>query len=190
MGGRDGLSGLIDRLRYDEIARQSIGLLLLLVCAWFVAPGPMRILVGLLLALVGQAWRVYSAGVIYKNRQLAKTGAYSLVRHPLYLGNVIILGGFTLASANLAVMVVVVAFYLFYYPAAMRYEDAKLERIFGDEWREWSSDPAIFPTGLHWRADIDVEWNWRQSLLRNGELPISIYLVVCAVVMLFRAGMV
>ncbi|MDH3941668.1 MAG: hypothetical protein OET46_11820, partial [Xanthomonadales bacterium] len=98
MGNRTGLAGLIDRLRYHEASRQGFGLLLLLVCAWFAEPaGESRMVLGFVLAAVGQAWRIYAAGVIYKNRKLASTGAYSLVRHPLYLGNFLILVGFAIA---------------------------------------------------------------------------------------------
>ncbi len=191
MGGRTGLGGLVDRLRYNEIARQGLGLLLLPVCAWFTLPGQNRIYIGLLLALAGQIWRIYAAGVIYKNKRLATTGAYSLVRHPLYLGNFLILGGFTLACANWIVLIVVIWFFLFYYPAAIRYEDNKLENIFAEEWREWSKDtPGMFPSSLRWRANKDAEWNARQSLLRNGELPISIYLLFCAGFLMIRAGMI
>jgi hypothetical protein len=189
MGGKKGLAGLYDRLRFHEASRQGIGLLLVLVCAFYAQPGPGRISWGFALAIVGQAWRIYAAGVIYKNRQLATTGAYSLVRHPLYLGNLLIMVGFALACGNWIVIAACLLFFLFYYPAAVRYEDTKLERIFGDEWRAWSKDiPAIFPTGLRWRANRDAEWNTRQSLLRNGELPITIYLVACAVLLWYRAG--
>ncbi|MEJ8568508.1 methyltransferase family protein [Elongatibacter sediminis] len=192
MGERTGLIGMLDSLRFHEASRQGIGLLLLPVCAWFALPGsPERVLAGLALALIGEIWRIYAAGVIYKNKQLATTGAYSLVRHPLYLGNFMILAGFTFSSAHWGVIAAVIAFLVFYYPAAIRYEDAKLERLFGDSWREWSrSTPAMFPTRLRWRANTDAEWNARQSLLRNGELPISIYLVASAVLMLYRSGLI
>ena len=189
MGGRGGLPGLIDRLRYHELSRQGFGLLLLWVCAWFTEPaGEGRILAGFAIALVGQAWRIYAAGVIYKNRKLASTGAYSLVRHPLYLGNFLILGGFTLACANIWVVALVVAFFLFYYPAAIRYEDRKLEDIFGDEWREWSRGrPAMLPTRFDWRANEDAEWDFRQSMIRNGELVYTLFEVAAAVTLWFRA---
>jgi hypothetical protein len=189
MGGRGGLPGFIDRLRYHELSRQGFGLLLLWVCAWFTEPaGEARILAGFLIALVGQAWRIYAAGVIYKNRKLASTGAYSLVRHPLYLGNFLILGGFTLACANLWVVALVVAFFLFYYPAAIRYEDRKLEDIFGDEWREWSRGrPAMLPTRISWRANQDAEWDFRQSMIRNGELVYTLFEIAAAVTLWYRA---
>ena len=170
MGNRQGLAGFVDSLRYHEASRQGLGLLLLLVCAWFTVPaGENRILAGFLIAALGQAWRIYAAGVIYKNKRLATTGAYSLVRHPLYLGNFLILAGFTLACAHWAVVAVVVLFLLFYYPAAIRYEDRKLKDLFAEEWQAWGTrTPAMFPTRLHWRANQEAEWDATQSLVRNG----------------------
>jgi hypothetical protein len=190
IGRRKGLAGIIDRLRYHEASRQGFGLILLWVCAWFAVPaGENRIIAGLVIAAVGQIWRIYAAGVIYKNRRLATTGAYSLVRHPLYLGNFLILAGFTLAAGNWIVAAVVAFFLLFYYPAAIRYEDQKLEGIFGDEWRQWSGDmPGMFPTRLKWRPNEDAEWNARQSFIRNGELVYTLFEVGAAVLLWYRAG--
>ena len=189
MGNRGGIAGVVDRMRYHELSRQGLGLLLLWVCAWFTeSAGEVRIIAGFVIATIGQIWRIYAAGVIYKNRKLASTGAYSLVRHPLYLGNFLILGGFTLACANWGVVIVVVLFFLFYYPAAVRYEDAKLERKFGDEWREWSKGiPAMFPTGFNYRAHQDATWNFRQSMFRNGELAYTLFEVAAAVLLWYRA---
>jgi protein-S-isoprenylcysteine O-methyltransferase Ste14 len=190
MGNRTGLAGLVDRLRYHEVSRQGFGLILLLVCAWFTVPaGEPRIFAGFALAAVGQAWRIYAAGVIHKNRQLASTGAYSLVRHPLYLGNFLILVGFAIAGGNWIVMALVAFFFLFYYPAAIRYEDHKLEGIFGEEWRAWSGDiPGMFPTSLKWKANHEAEWNARRSLFRNGELVYTVFEAGAATLLWFRAA--
>jgi len=190
MGDRKGLLGFIDRLRYHEASRQGLGLILLLVCAWFTLPaGEARILWGLLIAAVGQVWRIYAAGVIYKNKRLATTGAYSLVRHPLYFGNFLILAGFALACANWTVVAIVTLFLLFYYPAAIHYEDTKLQDLFGEEWRAWGEQtPAMFPVRLRWRANADAEWNPRQSFLRNGELVYTLFEIGAAVILWYRAG--
>ncbi len=187
MDNRKGLAGLVDRLRYHEASRQGFGFLLLLVCTLFAVPGESRIVVGLALAVMGQGWRIFAAGVICKNKQLATTGAYSLLRHPLYLGNFLILAGFTLASGNWVVALVVFFFFLFYYPAAIHYEDTKLEDIFGDDWRAWSGNiPAMFPTSLKWQANTEAEWSARQSLIRNGELIYSIFMAGCALWLCYR----
>ena len=182
MGERTGLLGWFDRIRFNEILRQVIGLLLVAVCAYFAKPDTGTVSIGLALAVVGQVFRIYAAGYIFKNKQLASTGPYSLVRHPLYLGNFIILIGFTISSANLYVAAGVVVFFLVWYPAAIAYEDSKLENIFGDEWREWSKNiRAIIPGRARW-ADLKTSgWDTYQSLIRNGELPISLYLLSCGI---------
>jgi uncharacterized membrane protein len=188
MGSREGFAGLIDRLRFHEASRQGLGLLLVLVCALCAVLGESRVIAGFVLAAAGQAWRIYAAGVIYKNRQLATTGAYSLVRHPLYLGNFLILVGFTLACGNFFVVLLVAFFFMFYYPAAIRYEDHKLQGIFGDDWRAWSANtPAMFPTRIKWQANKEAEWDARQSLIRNGELIYTIFMAGCAVLLWYRA---
>ena len=182
MGKRTGLLGWFDRIRFNEILRQVIGLLLVAVCAYFARPNAGTVSIGLALAVLGQIFRIYAAGYIFKNKQLASTGPYSLVRHPLYLGNFIILIGFTIASANLYVAAGVVVFFLIWYPAAIAYEDSKLENIFGDDWRKWSKNiRAIIPGRIRWSALKAEGWDTYQSLIRNGELPISLYLLSCGI---------
>jgi len=182
MGKRTGLLGLFDRIRFNEILRQAVGLLLVAVCAYFAKPDIGTVAIGLAMALVGQVFRIYAAGFIFKNKQLASSGPYALVRHPLYLGNFLILIGFTLAAANLYVAIGVVVFFLVWYPAAIAYEDSKLENIFEEEWREWSKNiRAIIPGRFRW-SDLKADgWDTYQSLIRNGELPISLYLLSCGI---------
>jgi len=181
-GGRSGVLGWWDSLRYNEILRQGIGLLLVAVCAYFSRPGSSLVTIGLTMAAFGQVFRIYAAGFIHKNKQLASTGPYALVRHPLYLGNFLILIGFALAANNMYVWIGVVVFFLVWYPAAISYEDSKLESIFEDEWRAWSKNiRAIIPGKFKW-ADLKAEgWDTYQSLIRNGELPISLYLGSCGI---------
>jgi protein-S-isoprenylcysteine O-methyltransferase Ste14 len=182
MGKRTGLLGLFDRIRFNEILRQAVGLLLVAVCAYFAKPDIGTVAIGLAMAIVGQVFRIYAAGFIFKNKQLASTGPYTLVRHPLYLGNFLILIGFTLAAANLYVAIGVVVFFMIWYPAAIAYEDSKLENIFEEEWREWSKNiRAIIPGRFRW-SDLKTDgWDTYQSLIRNGELPISLYLLSCGI---------
>ncbi|GMR15147.1 MAG: hypothetical protein BMS9Abin30_0768 [Gammaproteobacteria bacterium] len=176
-GNRTGVMGWFDRVRYNEILRQGIGLLLVAASAYFARPGSILVLTGLAIAAFGQVFRIYAAGFIHKNQQLASTGPYALVRHPLYLGNILILIGFSLAAANPYVWIALIVFFLIWYPAAIAYEDSKLEDIFGDEWRAWSKNiRAVIPGRFKW-ADLKADgWDTYQSLIRNGELPITLYL--------------
>lgn len=181
-GNRSGALGWLDSIRYNEILRQGIGLLLVAVCAYFARAGSTLVIIGLTMAVLGQLFRIYAAGFIHKNTQLASTGPYALVRHPLYLGNFLILIGFALAGNNMYVWLGVVVFFLIWYPAAISYEDSKLESIFADEWRAWSKNiHAIIPGRFKW-ADLKAEgWDTYQSLIRNGELPITLYLGSCGI---------
>ena len=182
MGKRDGILGLFDRIRFNEILRQGIGLLLVAVCAYFANQDKGFVTLGLALAVAGQIFRIYAAGFIHKNKQLASTGPYALVRHPLYLGNFLIMIGFTIAAANWYVTLVVVMFWLIWYPAAIAYEDTKLERIFEDEWRAWSKNIRAVIPGRFRFVDLKAEgWDTYQSLIRNGELPITLYLGSCGI---------
>ncbi len=182
MGNRTGLMGWFDRIRYNEILRQGIGLLLVAASAFFAQPGLIMVYIGFAIAAFGQVFRIYAAGFIHKNTQLATNGPYALVRHPLYLGNFLILIGFTLAAANLYVWIATILFFLIWYPAAIAYEDSKLESIFAEEWRSWSENiRAITPGRFKW-ADLKSDgWDTYQSLIRNGELPISLYLGSCGI---------
>jgi len=181
-GNRTGIMGWFDRIRYNEILRQGIGLLLVAVSAYFARPGLEWVFVGLTVAALGQVFRIYAAGFIHKNKQLATNGPYALVRHPLYLGNILILTGFSIAASNLYVWIGVILFFVIWYPAAIAYEDSKLESIFEDEWRTWSKNiRAVIPGRFKW-ADLKSDgWDTYQSLIRNGELPISLYLGSCGI---------
>ena len=87
------------------------------------------------------------------------------------------------------VLAVVGFYFLFYYPAAIRYEDYKLENIFGEQWRTWSKNiPAMFPTRLNWQRNEDAGWDLRQSMLRNGELVYTIFEIGAAILLWYRAA--
>jgi protein-S-isoprenylcysteine O-methyltransferase Ste14 len=169
-----GLPGLVRELRYNEFARQALGLILMMVFALLSSPTLAGFLIGGALALVGMCTRVYASGFIVKNKQLATDGPYSLVRHPLYTGNMLLLMGFTFASGQWWALLVAGAFWWFYYPPAIEYEDRKLDSLFGEQWRAWSADvPAVLPR----RVGIKPggEWSFNKSLRHNLEPVIVIY---------------
>ena len=56
--------------------------------------------IGLGVALSGQALRLWSSGVLDKNRYLVQSGPYAIVRHPLYLGSSLIAFGAVITSSS------------------------------------------------------------------------------------------
>lgn len=176
----NGLPRVIRELRYHEGARQGLAVILIVVYALTANPSPFLIVIGMPLAVIGMAVRLYASGHIMKNQELAQTGPYALVRHPLYTGNVLLVGGFALANATLWALPLALAFFWFYYPTAIEYEDRKLHRIFGETWERWASEtPALVPN-FHRMSELwQGNWSLYRSLRRNGEVIIALLVLGC-----------
>jgi len=171
-----GLPHLLREMRYSEFFRQSLGLLLIPVFALLANPEPISFAVGCVIALTGMLVRLYASGFIVKNKQLATNGPYSLVRHPLYTGNLLMIIGFTFASGQWWALLVAAAFWWFYYPVAIEYEDRKLHAIFAEAWEAWSGTvPAVVPRGL--RIRDGGNWSFETSWKQNYEVVIVIYTI-------------
>jgi isoprenylcysteine carboxyl methyltransferase (ICMT) family protein YpbQ len=169
-----GIARVVRELRYQEAARQGIGLLLMPVFALLAQPIRPLFIAGAALALIGTLVRVFASGYIVKNKQLATDGPYSLVRHPLYTGNLLLLIGFTLANGCWWAALVALWFWWFYYPPAVEYEDRKLRRIFGEPCASWQkSVPAVLPRSL--LPSRGGHWSLRTSLTRNAEPLVVLY---------------
>jgi hypothetical protein len=182
-----GIPHSIREMRYSEFFRQAIGILLMPVYAVLSDPRPVGFIIGGSIALAGMLIRLYASGFIVKNKQLATDGAYSLVRHPLYTGNMLMITGFTFASGQWWALIISGIFWWFYYPPAIDYEDRKLQKIFGADWETWSRTvPAVIPKGLRMRGG--GEWSFQTSLKQNYEPVIVVYTFVCLFIVGFRLG--
>ncbi len=77
---------------------------------------------------------------------LNTTGIYSIVRHPLYVGNYFMWIGIVLFTFNFAFVVIVTLAFWLYYERIMFAEERFLERKFGDNYMEWARrTPAFIP---------------------------------------------
>ena len=82
-----------------------------------------------------------------------QTGMYSVVRHPLYVGNFLMwLGPMLVLRSPWAALVMVLGFWL-YYERIMFAEEEFLRRTFGEGWSAWAArTPAFVPRLTGWRA--------------------------------------
>jgi len=88
-------------------------------------------------------------------RQIAQalntTGMYSLVRHPLYLGNFFLMLGVVLFAGSLWLTLLYVPSFWLYYERIMAAEEAFLEASFGAALAAWSvATPAFIPRFSGW----------------------------------------
>jgi protein-S-isoprenylcysteine O-methyltransferase Ste14 len=183
-----GLPHVIRELRYHEVARQALAVMLVLLYAATAAPLPALAAVGLAVGLLGALVRLYASGFIVKNKELATDGAYRRVRHPLYTGNILLVTGFALAGSRWWWLPLALFFFWFYYPPAIEYEDRKLRRIFGAAWERWAArTPALMPRlGSAPREAHDRRWSLAVSN-KHGELVFVAFAIACGAWVAWRA---
>ena len=98
---------------------------------------------------------------------LNSTGMYSVVRHPLYLGNYLIVMGFALWPHNWWLAVLTSCFYALYYERIMLAEEAFLRERFGGTFEKWSAEtPAFIPRFQGWKPS-PVPFCWRTVAQRE-----------------------
>ncbi len=133
------------------------------------------VIVGAIIAALGECVRWWAAGHLLKTKELVISGPYRFTRNPLYLGRFLILTGLCVAAAlpfyaNWIVLVIGWAvFFLYYMKRKERIEPARLREEHGDAYdRYFKAIPALFPTLKPYDATSDLTWTWAR-LLRNRE---------------------
>ena len=117
----------------------------------------------ILISVLGFLVRFYTIGTTPKGTSgrntkeqvadvLNSSGMYSMVRHPLYLGNYLIWLGISLASFNIYFVVIMSLLFWIYYERIMFAEERFLERKFGEDYLNWASKlPAFLPSILNFK---------------------------------------
>ena len=117
---------------------------------WKVNPhfGPFHMASNILIAfgfiLIYRAWDVlYKA---QRDETLAMAGPYARIRHPQYVGFVLIMFGFLLQWPTILTLVMFPAL-VYMYVRLARFEERETEERFGEVYRRYAADtPAFFPT--------------------------------------------
>jgi protein-S-isoprenylcysteine O-methyltransferase Ste14 len=122
--------------------RVAMGFVLGAVVLWLAQPTPRSLAAGALVAVIGEAIRVWAAGHLQKSREVTRSGPYRFTRHPLYLGSSIIAVGIAVASASLAVAAIVAVYVLTAIPAAILSEEAHLREKFGGAYDAYKAHAA------------------------------------------------
>ena len=119
--------------------RVTLGFPFAAVVLWLAQPTRMTMIVGALVAAVGEGIRIWAAGHVDKSREVTRSGPYRFTRHPLYLGSWIIGVGIAIAARRWIVAVIVLAYLSTTITAAIRAEEAHLREKFGDEYEAYAA---------------------------------------------------
>jgi len=106
------------------------GFLLAAAFLYLAQPTWMSLLVGLPVSLAGLALRTWAAGHLRKNEDLTRSGPFAWTRNPLYLGTLLIAMGCAVASAQLSVVGLAAAFFVFVYLPVIELEEQHLRKLF------------------------------------------------------------
>jgi len=84
-------------------------------------------------------------GKTRKEPQVITTGVFSIVRHPIYFGSILLYLGFILLSLSLLSVLIWFIIIIFYYMIS-RYEEKLLTQRFGSTYEEYKKKvPMLFP---------------------------------------------
>lgn len=135
------------------VVRWRVAVGFVLGAAAFVLARPtLRLLApGAAVAVLGEAVRVWAAGHLEKSRELAVSGPYARVRHPLYGGSFLIAVGVAVASARWEVAAIVTLYFGLLVRVVVADEDARLEMQFGEPYRRYAAEvPRFIPRARGW----------------------------------------
>lgn len=154
------LSGwLSSRFPGIDFMSHDAGHLLEVVFGWKSNPhfGPFHLLSNVFIVagfwLLASAWKVLYE--VQRNQRLATTGAYARVRHPQYIGFVLIMFGFLLQWPTLVTLVMFPILVFMYARLAKREEAAMVEQ-FGDAYRRYRERVPAFIPRRNWKEGEHV----------------------------------
>lgn len=146
----------------------------------------------LLLSLGGLAIRVYTVGYTPKNTSgrntkegqvadtLNTTGIYSIVRHPLYLGNFFMWVGPAMLTGNLWFIIAFCFFYWIYYERIMFAEEQFLRRKFGDAYTDWAKNVPAFIPNLKNFIPSNLPFSIKKVLKKEKNGLVAVFLIFFA----------
>jgi protein-S-isoprenylcysteine O-methyltransferase Ste14 len=142
----------------------------------------------LLVSLFGLAIRVYTVGYTPKNTsgrnvsgQLAEvlntSGSYSIVRHPLYVGNFFMWLGPALMSAHFWFIIAFCLLYWIYYERIMFAEEQFLRRKFNESYTRWAEKtPAFIPRFRNF-IKPELSFSWKKVLTKEKNGLAAVFLI-------------
>ena len=130
---------------------------ILLMMLYFARPNSPYLLLGIVLIVIGEIIRLRSVSFAGGETRtmnvgassICKSGPYSIVRNPLYIGNVMIYVGFAFVAGSVYVVtisLITLLYFLVQYSLIISLEEEALEKKFGDEYITYKKlVPSILP---------------------------------------------
>ena len=142
-----------------------VGMALVVVVA---EPTLMSIVIGGIIVFAGEIIRMWAAGHLKRNSELATSGPYAYLRDPLYLGRFFLIIGFCIMAWGYGLVLLPFGlgiFFMSYMPRKHKKEMARLEGFFGDKYTSYAASvrsliPRLtpYPDASKNKWSFDVFW--------------------------------
>jgi protein-S-isoprenylcysteine O-methyltransferase Ste14 len=135
-------------MTWQRIARRirvPAGFLFAVGYLYFARPAWWAIGAGAVIAAMGLTLRAIAAGHVRKDRELTTVGPYAHTRNPLYLGSILIAGGFALSARNWWIALAIVIFFILVYVPVIRAEEEDLRSQFAEYSSYEERVPRLIP---------------------------------------------
>src|SRR5437868_9234503 len=139
--------------------RVPVGFVFAALYLWLARPIPTSLAIGALVAIPGLLIRALASGHVQKNEQLTTSGPYAYTRNPLYLGSMILAGGFAIAARSWVIVVAMSIIFIAIYLPVILSEEAFLRRNFAGFDEYASRVPRLLPR-ISAVGNHEVRFSW------------------------------
>ncbi len=150
----------------------------------------------ILVSVAGELLRSYTVGYVPRNTsgrnvidqladELNTTGIYSVVRHPLYIGNFLMWLGPVLFLRSVWCIIIFVLAYWLYYERIIFAEEQYLRRKFGEAYDTWAFRVKAVIPGFRHHIKSKLPFSFRNVLKREYNSIANLF-IVFAIIDVFR----
>jgi len=133
-------------------------------------PSAATILAGVPLLLLGIAMHLWAKGCLHQEQEVTTSGPYRYVRHPFYLGNLLLDAATALMSGSALLMSIFPFWWTAVYIPVMQREEATMAGLFGDRYHAYARRvPLLFPIARPIPAGSG--FSWRNPNILAVEVP-------------------
>ncbi len=170
----DGIAAVFARMRVP------LGFFVAAAVLWLSQPTPRSLVIGALVAAIGETLRIWAAGHLDKGREVTQSGPYRMTRHPLYAGSAIIAVGLAIASARGVVAALIAAYVAIAIGSAVRHEEASMRAAFGDEYEAYAESRA---------TPVERPFSFARAMKINKEYKAVAGLAAVAAILAVKAAL-
>ena len=164
------------RDKWSRVARRirvPLGFLSAILFVWLAKPTRTSLIAGAVVMLPGLLLRGLASGHVQKDKELTTSGPYAYTRNPLYLGSLMLAGGFAIAARSWWIVAVMLLMFGLIYVPVIAGEERYLRQTF-PEYGEYARQvPRMLPRFSSYRSQASAYSSARYWKHREYEASIG-----------------